>query len=71
MDEQKWMLFSIIYGIAALLLIVQVIRDYRQGHSWKRIGKDLISPLSIILGTMILWYAMVETGAILDTQFKF
>jgi hypothetical protein len=71
MSRQPMTVFYVVYAIAGLLLLWVVIRGLMQGHSLKRIGKDLISPVSMVIGSLILWYVFISTGDMLKDIFKF
>jgi len=71
MDKQSTTLFIVIYSIAGLLLLLQVVLGMRKGQSMKQIAKELLGPLGIIIGTLIIWYSMAETGNMLGDIFKF
>lgn len=71
MDKQSMTLFIVVYSIAGLLLLLQAVLGIRKGQSMKQIGKGLLGPLGIIIGTLIIWYSMAETGNMLSDIFKF
>jgi len=71
MDSRLIIIFYVVYAIAGLLLLWVVIDGVMKGHSIKRIGKDLVSPVSVVIGTLILWYAFISTGSMLKDIFQF
>ena len=63
-------IFYVVYTIVALLLLWVVVSDLIKGRSMREIGKDLIGPISVTLGSLILWYAFISTGDMLKDIFK-
>ncbi len=64
-------IFYVVYAIAALLLLWVVIQGVMKGHDIKRIGKDLIRPVSMVIGSLVLWYVYISLSGMLKEIFQF
>jgi len=71
MDQPLFIIFYVVYAIVGLLLLWVVIQGLMKGHNFKRIGKDLIRPLSMVIGSLVLWYVYVSLSGMLKEIFRF
>ena len=58
----QWTIIYVTYGLAALLLLVIVVRGIRNGDSGAKIRHELLSPILIITGSLILLAVYIFTG---------
>jgi len=59
MSQALCLIFSVTYGVAALLLLAMLIRGLVKKHPLKRIARDVGRPLRMIVLSLILWYATI------------
>lgn len=62
-------IFYVVFSIAGLLLLWLVISDLMKSKGIKQIGKDLIAPVSVTLGFLILWYVFMASNDMIKDIF--
>jgi len=71
MTKDQWMIFYVVYGISAFLLLVVLIRGLVKRDPMKKIGKELVRPMGMIIGSLIIWYVYVSVATDIAIKFKF
>ncbi len=62
-------IFYVVFSIAGLLLLWVVISDLMKGKGMRQIGKDLVAPVSVTLGFLIIWYVYMATSDMIKDIF--
>ncbi|MES0372430.1 MAG: hypothetical protein ABUK11_09155 [Mariprofundaceae bacterium] len=71
MDSPLIIIFYVVYAIAGLMLLWVVIKGLMKGDSIKKIGRDLVKPVSMIIGTLVLWYVYLSLTGMLKEIYQF
>ena len=71
MDSPLIIIFYAVYAVAGLLLLWVVIRGLVKGDSIKKIGRDLVKPASMVIGTLVLWYVYLSLTGMLKEIYQF
>ncbi|MES0372431.1 MAG: hypothetical protein ABUK11_09160 [Mariprofundaceae bacterium] len=69
MSKDLWLTFYIVYGIAAVLMLVILVRGLVKGWPMKKIGRELARPLGMIIGSLVLWYAYLYVAKDFASRF--
>lgn len=62
-------IFYVVFSTAGLLLLWLVVSDLMKGKGIKQIGKDLIAPVSVTLGFLMLWYVFMASNDMIKDIF--
>jgi len=71
MTKDQWMIFYVVYGISAFLMLVVLIRGLVKRDPMKKIGRELVRPLGMIIGSLIIWYVYISVATDIAIKFKF
>ena len=57
MSKDLWLVFYLVYGSAALLLVIMLLRGLIRKHPMRRIFSDMGTPLRLIILSLSVWVA--------------
>ena len=69
MNEHPMIIFYVVFSIVGLLLLWVVISDLMKGKGMRQIGKDLVAPVSVTIGFLIIWYVYMASSDMIKDIF--
>ena len=69
MTEDLWLLFYGVYGLAAVLMLAILIKGLVKGDPMKKIGRALVRPLGMIIGSLIFWFSYIYIAKDIGSRF--